>query len=479
MWLEWLERLKLFNKEVATALLVAGALFMEILDATVITTALPVIAADFGIAAAHLSIGVSAYLVAVTLFIPLSGYVADRFGARTIFVAAIALFTIASVLCGLSTNLVEFTLARVLQGIGGAMMVPVGRLVVFRDLPKEQLVKTVAIITWPALSAPILGPVIGGYIATHLSWQWIFYMNVPLGMLAIVATLYLLKNTKGEVGRFDLKGFLLTGLGFALFMAGIEYLASNADKLLHAVGIIFTGLLLMILAIRHVKRAAFPLFSFDAMQYRTFRLSVYGGSVVRIALGSAPFLVPLMLQLGLDYTPVEAGSLLLWLFAGNLAIKPATTWIMNTFGFKRVLIVNGILIATGFIALALITKNTSSLTIGIILFINGVTRSMHLTLLNTIAFADVPAHEMRDANTLGAILMQMNRGLGITLSALAIAFATFILDQHASSPDLSTFTLAMLFMAFIAFISIADSWLLSKEDGDSVLNKRKDKKQTS
>lgn len=207
MWLEWLERLKLFNKEVATALLVAGALFMEILDATVITTALPVIAADFGIAAAHLSIGVSAYLVAVTLFIPLSGYVADRFGARTIFVAAIALFTIASVLCGLSTNLVEFTLARVLQGIGGAMMVPVGRLVVFRDLPKEQLVKTVAIITWPALSAPILGPVIGGYIATHFSWQWIFYMNVPLGMLAIVATLYLLKNTKGEVGRFNLKGF--------------------------------------------------------------------------------------------------------------------------------------------------------------------------------------------------------------------------------------------------------------------------------
>ena len=270
---------------------------MEILDATVITTALPVIAADFGIPAAHLSIGVSAYLVAVTLFIPLSGYVADRFGARTIFVAAIAIFTIASVLCGLSTNLVEFTLARVLQGIGGAMMVPVGRLVVFRDLPKEQLVKTVAIITWPALSAPILGPVIGGYIATHFSWQWIFYMNVPLGMLAIVATLYLLKNTKGEVGRFDLKGFLLTGLGFALFMAGIEYLASNADKLLHAVSIIFTGLLLMILAIRHVKRAAFPLFSFDAMQYRTFRLSVYGGSVVRIALGSAPFLVPLMLQL--------------------------------------------------------------------------------------------------------------------------------------------------------------------------------------
>ena len=469
--------LKLFNKEFATALLVAGALFMEILDATVITTALPVIAADFDIPAAHLSIGVSAYLVAVTLFIPLSGYVADRFGARHIFIAAISVFTLASVLCGLSTNLVEFTLARILQGIGGAMMVPVGRLVVLRDLPKEKLVKTVAIITWPALSAPLLGPVLGGYIATHLSWQWIFYMNIPLGLLAIVATLYLLQNTKGNVSPFDLKGFLLTGVGFALFMAGIEYLASATDKLSYALVILSMGMIMMYMAVKHVKRTPSPLFSFEAMQYRTFRLSVYGGSVVRVALGSAPFLVPLMLQLGLGYTPVEAGSLLLWLFAGNLAIKPATTWIMNTFGFKKVLIVNGLLIAAGFVALALITPETSAFTIGVILFVNGITRSMHLTLLNTIAFADVPANNMRDANTLGAILMQMNRGLGITLSALAIAIGTFVLGQDPASPDLATFTFAMLVMSCIALLSITDSLMLSREDGDSVLNKRKAQKQ--
>ena len=223
---------------------------MEILDATVITTALPVIAADFGVPAAHLSIGVSAYLVAVTLFIPLSGYVADKFGARTIFIAAIGVFTLASVLCGLSTTLVEFTLSRILQGVGGAMMVPVGRLVVLRDLPKEKLVKTVAIITWPALSAPLLGPVLGGYIATHFSWQWIFYMNIPLGLLAIIASLYLLKNTKGDVGKFDIKGFLLTGIGFALFMAGIEFLASTSDKLMQSLSIVLVGLVLMALAIR-------------------------------------------------------------------------------------------------------------------------------------------------------------------------------------------------------------------------------------
>ena len=449
---------------------------MEILDATIITTALPVIAADFHVPAAHLSIGVSAYLVAVTLFIPLSGYVADRFGARTIFIAAIAVFTLASVLCGLSTSLFEFTFARILQGIGGAMMVPVGRLVVLRDLPKEKLVSTVAIITWPALSAPLIGPVLGGYIATHLSWQWIFYMNIPLGIVAIVATLYLLRNSKNPVSKFDLKGFLLTGIGFALFMAGIEFLASATEKALYASVVIGIGFSLMLLAIAHIKRTPEPLFSFEAMRYNTFKLSVYGGSIVRIALGSAPFLVPLMLQLGLGYSPVEAGTLLLWLFAGNLAIKPATTWIMNTFGFKRVLIANGMLIALGFVALALISQNTSSTVIAAILFFNGLTRSMHLTLLNTIAFADVPASKMRDANTLSAILMQMNRGLGITLSALSIAVATLILNQQPSSPDLTTFALCMWFMAFVAFISTYDSVLLSKEDGISVLNKRKSQK---
>lgn len=449
---------------------------MEILDATVITTALPVIAGDFNVPAAHLSIGVSAYLVAVTLFIPLSGYVADKFGARTIFIAAIAVFTFASVLCGLSTSLIEFTLSRILQGLGGAMMVPVGRLVVLRDLPKDKLVKTVAIITWPALSAPLIGPVLGGYIATHFSWQWIFYMNIPLGAIAIMSALYLLKNSKGDVGRFDVKGFLLTGIGFALFMAGIEYLASASDKLIQSLGIIALGFALMVLAIRHVKKTPNPLFSLEAMQHKTFRLSVYGGSVVRIALGSAPFLVPLMLQLGLDYSPVEAGSLLLWLFAGNLAIKPATTFIMNTFGFKRVLVVNGVLIALGFVALALINHTTSSFTIATILFVNGVTRSMHLTLLNTIAFADVPPSKMRDANTLGAILMQMNRGLGITLSALSIAGAAMILGQSAATPNLQTFTLAMLFMSVIALVSIYDSVMLSKEDGANVLNERQAKK---
>ena len=361
---------------------------MEILDATVITTALPVIAADFNVPAAHLSIGVSAYLVAVTLFIPLSGYAADKFGARTIFVAAIAVFTFASVLCGLSTSLFEFTLSRILQGLGGAMMVPVGRLVVLRDLPKEKLVKTVAIITWPALSAPLLGPVLGGYIATHFSWQWIFYMNIPLGIIAIIASLYLLKNIKGNVGKFDIKGFLLTGIGFALFMAGIEFLASTSNKLIRPLGIIAIGLVLMVLAVKHVKTAKNPLFSFDAMQHKTFRLTVFGGSVMRVARQctvSCATHAPAWARLLTCRSRLTVAVAVCWKLSDKASDNVDHEYLRlqtRACSKRRA--------HRPWFCGCMINHSTSSFTIAVILFVNGITRSMHLTLINTIAFADVP-----------------------------------------------------------------------------------------
>ncbi len=460
------------TRQTATALLVAAALFMEILDATVITTAIPVIARDFAVPATHLSVGVSAYLVAVTLFIPLSGYIADRFGAKRIFMLAICVFVIASVLCGVSESLTGFTLARILQGSGGAMMVPVGRLVVLRDAPKEQLVHLVAIITWPALSAPLLGPVLGGWIATHWGWPWIFYINVPLGLIALVVAQRLLSNTKAQVGRFDITGFVLTGSGFALFMTGLELISSHTTSRAIAGALALSGLLLLAAAIRYLRRASAPLLSFDALRYRTFRITLVGGSVVRIALASAPFLIPLMLQLGLGYSPVEAGTLLLWLFAGNLAIKPATTWLMNTAGFRRVLIANAVMIALGYVALGLLTTDTAYVVIAGLLFICGVNRSIHLTALNTLSFADVPQHSMRDANTLGAMLAQMNRGLGITVGALAVSLSGIVIGVPGEPQQLH-FQIAIVAMAGLALLSTIDCMLLPKNAGSAVLNKQR------
>ncbi|QPG07125.1 MFS transporter [Salinimonas marina] len=444
---------------------------MEILDATIITTALPIMARDFGVPAAHLSVGISAYLVAVTIFIPISGWAADRFGARHIFSLAIVLFVSASVLCGLSTGLYEFTAARILQGIGGAMMVPVGRLVVLRHLPKQQIVKAMAILTWPALGAPLIGPVLGGWIAQTWHWSWIFFINIPLGLAALIFTYLLLDNEKGEYQRFDIKGFILSGAGFGTLMAGLELLSSHPEAPLIPGALIALGVGVIALNIRHMLRATQPLFSLGALRYRTFRATMVGGSIIRIALSSAPFLIPLMLQLGMGYSPIEAGVVLLWLFAGNLVIKPATTWIMNQFGFKQVLIYNALLIAAGFVALALCTTQTPGWLLGLILFSSGMTRSMHLTVLNTLGFADIPQHKIRDANTLSAVVMQMTRGLGITVGALALTVATLLLAGSADAPALIDFQLTMGMMAIIALLSIVDSITLPNQAGRSILKK--------
>lgn len=461
------------DRRVATALLVAGALFMEILDATIITTALPIIAADFAVPAAHLSVGVSSYLVAVTIFIPISGYVADRFGTRRIFMLAICLFVFASVLCAISYDVLTFTASRVLQGIGGALMVPVGRLVVLRDLPKERLVNAIAIITWPALGAPLLGPVIGGWIATHWGWPWIFLMNVPLGVVALIASAILLENDKGRPARFDWPGFLLCGTGFGMLMAGLEMLSSLHGSWVLPVALIFAGLTCLASAVIYLLKAPYPLLTFSALNSRTFRLSIVGGSVVRIALSSTPFLIPLMLQLGFGYSAVEAGGLLLWLFAGNIAIKPATTWLINRFGFKRLLIVNGVAIAAGFFWLGQLDAASPYWFIAVVLFITGINRSVHLTVLNTINFADIPNQQMRDANTLSAVLMQMNRGLGITAGALSLALASFLLGGSNAEPVPAHFQLAMNFMGVVALLSIIDSLTLPRDAGQALLKKQR------
>ncbi|QJR82735.1 MFS transporter [Alteromonas pelagimontana] len=446
---------------------------MEILDATIITTALPAIAKDFNVAAAHLSVGVSAYLVAVTLFIPISGWAADRYGARRIFSLAIIIFILSSILCASSTSLPQFTAARVLQGIGGAMMVPVGRLVVIRHLPKDKLVKAMAILTWPALGAPLIGPVLGGWIAENWSWPWIFLINVPLGLIALVFTRLLLTSEKGEPQKFDIKGFLLSGFGFGLFMTGLEIFSSRPENLTLPIVFTLLGLLFLIITVRHIQTAENPLFSLNALKIRTFRFTIFGGSVIRVALSSAPFLIPLMLQLGLGYSAVEAGTLLLWLFGGNLIVKPATTWLMNQFGFKHILIVNGALIAAGFAALALCSTTTPAWALATILFISGMNRSMHLTVLNTISFADIPQAQMRDANTFGAVVMQMTRGLGITVGALALAFGTWLLNGNTANPSVAEFQVTMWVMAFIALLSIIDSVSLPADAGETVLKKRR------
>jgi MFS family permease len=442
------------DRRTATALLVAAVFFMENLDATVITTALPAMAAEFGTAAAHLSVGVSAYLVALTVFIPVSGWAAERYGARRIFAAAIVVFTLASLLCAVSGSLWTFTAARTVQGLGGAMMVPVGRLVVLRDTPKEGIVRAIAILTWPALVAPILGPPIGGW----------------LSLLALIAALILVRDGASQRRPFDIAGFVMSAFGFGLFMSGIEAASRPDVRLSLSLGMLLTGVALLLVSARHLRRVEHPLFDLAPLSIGTFRVTAIGGSMFRTAIGTAPFLLPLMFQLGFGYSAVDAGILLLWLFAGNLCMKPGTTWIMNRFGFRRVLIVNGTLVAAGFAACALLTADTPRGLVAVLLFFNGMTRSMQFTALNTIGFADMPQARMRDATTLFSVLQQMNAGMGIAVGALALSIAALIRGD-AGSVSAGDFRLGFWLIAALAALAIIDSLWLPVRAGARVLRK--------
>jgi EmrB/QacA subfamily drug resistance transporter len=443
--------------------LVAAAFFMENLDATAITTSLPQMAASFGTQPEHLSIGLSAYLVALAAFIPASGWLADRFGPRHVFGAAIAVFTAASVLCALSGSLAAFTAARILQGIGGALMVPVGRLVVLRGTPKEGLVRAIATITWPGLAAPVIGPALGGFITATWGWHWIFLVNVPLGMLLLGAAFVVIPAAGAAPRPFDVPGFVASALACTALMVGVELPGHGQWGAAGAA--LAGGGALLYWCVRHFRRSVAPLMDLRPLAIASFAVTVWGGSLARIAIGSAPFLLPLMLQLAFGLPGTTAGLLLLALFAGNLAMKPGTGPVMRRFGLRAVLIWNGVLLAAGFAACALLDAGTPLPVVAAVLFFCGLCRSMHFTALNTLAFADVPAGQMSGASTLFSVLAQVNAGLGIAAGAVLLKMGELAGWGAASA---ATFRGALLAMGAVALASVADSLRLPADAGAQV-----------
>lgn len=294
----------------APALLVAGAFFMEFLDGTVIATALPDMARDFGVTAVELNIGISAYLITLAVLIPASGWIADRFGARAIFTLALAIFTLASVFCGLSTEVHIFVAMRILQGVGGALMVPVGRLAVLRTTPKHQLIKAIATLTWPALVAPIIGPPLGGFITRYASWHWIFFINVPLGLAAIILSLRIIPDIRETERRsFDLSGFITTSVAMVSLVTAMERLGDRQPQIWPTLALAALGFGCLLYSIRHFRRAAAPMVRLDALQVPTFRVTMYGGSLFRASISAVPFLLPLLFQVGFGMDPFHSGLL--------------------------------------------------------------------------------------------------------------------------------------------------------------------------
>jgi EmrB/QacA subfamily drug resistance transporter len=447
-------------------------MFMEQLDGTVIATSLPQMAASFGEAAVDLNVGLSAYLLTLAVFIPASGWIADRFGARTVFACAIVTFTLSSVLCGSSSALWPFIGARVLQGVGGAMMVPVGRLIVLRNAEKQHLMAAIAYLTWPGLAAPILGPPLGGAITAYASWRWIFFLNVPLGIIGFALALLLIPNARGEGrGPFDWLGFALTGCaGFGVIYS-LEAIGRGRTNGVVAALLLSGSLAIALAAVWHASRATHPLLDLAPFRITTFRIAVRGGTLFRAAITALPFLLPLLFQVGFGLDPFASGLLLLAVFAGNLGMKPATGLVLNRVGFKTTLVVYACIGIATIFGCALLTAQTPIAVVVALLFVSGLARSMQFTTLSTLAFADLQKSRMSGANTLFSMMQQMATGLGVAFGAIALRFATML---HADVQAVTTrdFHVAFAVVGGLALVALVDFCLLPAKAAEALRRPR-------
>lgn len=409
------------SRQRGTALLVAGCFFMEMLDGTIVSTAAPQIAADLHTTPASVGLVVTAYLVTLAVLVPLSGWLTARFGPRRVLLAAITVFTLASLACALAPGLGVLVVTRVLQGAGGAMMVPVGRLVVVAGIDKRDLPRAVAYIVWPGLAAPVVAPLLGGVITTYASWHWIFLLNVPLGVLALlVARRLIAPGTPGGAPPLDVPGMLLTCVGLAALTWTAHLVSADRSGPAETAVAGAVAVVALAAAVRHLLRTAHPLVNLRTLDVPSFRAAALDGSLYMAVVSALPFLLPLLFQEVFGWSAVKSGAVILFVFVGNIGIKPATTYLINRFGFRPLLVVSTLGLAVTTAGCALFTAATPVAVIGIVVAVGGVARSVGLSGYATIAFSETGEERLRDANALFATSHQLAAGLGIAIATVAL-----------------------------------------------------------
>lgn len=451
-------------RQMLIPLIVACALFMEQVDSTVISTSLPAIAQSLNEDPVSLKLALTSYLLSLAVFIPASGWAADRYGARTVFRSAIVIFTLGSVLCGMATGLPDFVLYRIIQGMGGAMMVPVGRLVILRSIPKAQLVSALAWLTVPALLGPVLGPPIGGFITTYFDWRFIFFINVPIGVLGVILATRFIENVREEdVPPLDLKGLILSGIGLSGLVFGFAVIEQDmvpfwASSSVIAIGFIASGFYVL-----HARKTPHAVLDLGLLRLTTFRVGVLGASLFRIGIGAIPFLLPLMLQVSFGLSPLESGMLTFAASAGAMVMKATAAPILRRFGFRKVLVVNSVISSAFIAANALFTPETPHLAIIGILLVGGFFRSLEFTALNAIAYADVSQHDMSRATSFASVAQQVSLSMGVAIAGIILE----LMRDARGSTDLvlSDFRPAFITVAIIAALSIFSFLRLPKDAG--------------
>ena len=438
-------------------LIVAAAFFMETLDSTIVTTSLPAIAGSFGESALSLTSIVTAYMVAMAAFVPTAAWASARFGARNLFAAAIGVFTIASLICGASPSYPVLLGARLLQGTAAAFMSPVGRLVVLRETPKAQIINAIGLIVWPGLIAPVIGPPLGGLITTYASWRWIFLLNIPAGIIGVWLVLrYIPKESPEAPVALDKWGFALTAVALAALIHGLALAGQTGSRGSTVTSYILLGLVVGILAVRHALRHPTPMLDLRAIRVRTFAMcTVTAGFIARTSISMTPFVLPLMFQIAFGENALQAGVMLLIYMAGNLAMKSVTTPILRRFGFRDVLRLNGALCVASLIACAFLRPTTAAPVVYFVLFVAGMTRSMHFTSTSTLAFADISDADRPGASTLAAMTQQFASVFGVAVAAFTLGMSQTLSGSGALA--LGDFQLALFVAA--GLMAIATIWM--------------------
>ena len=401
--------------------------------------------------------------MAAAVLVPTAGWVSERFGTRNVFAAAVGVFTLASLLCGLSPTLWTFVAARVLQGAAAAFMSPVGRLVVLREAPRNRIIESLGMIVWPALIGPVIGPPLGGLITTYSSWRWIFFINLPIGLMGLWLVLRFIPHHAPEKRqRFDVVGFLYTATALVALIEGLSLLAESPNARLGGLALAGAGGLLAVLAMRHVRGHDAPLVDLQACKEPSFVLSTLtAGLLGRVAINATPFLLPLMFQIGFLDSPFKAGLMLLIYMGGNLGMKVGTTQLLRHFGFRTVLVGNGLLWACGIAACSLLSPAWPLAGIGLVLVFAGMTRSMQFTALNTMAFADIPQAARTGASTMATMMFQIASALGVAVATVALSTSqTLSGSPHLTQAD---FEAALLVCAVLMAGSAL--WLLRLPHG--------------
>jgi EmrB/QacA subfamily drug resistance transporter len=448
--------------------LVAVALFMESLDTTILNTAVPAIAAALHVAPLSMKSVLASYTLSLAIFIPISGWMADRFGTRRVFASAIGIFSLGSFLCGISSNIHVLVACRVLQGCGGSMMVPVGRLTLVRAFAKSELVRVMSFISIPALIAPMLGPIAGGLIVGYLHWRFIFFVNIPIGLIGLYLVYRHLPDYREHTDPLDVVGLILFGSGVALLSYVLEVFGEHTLSALEVLGLLGLSILLLAAYGFHATRSAYPVLRLALFRIRTFRVAAIGSFATRLGIGGIPFLFPLLYQVGLGFTPIQSGLLLIPQAIASMSLKPAMPRILARFGYRAVLVSNTLAMGVQILLFATIGKGTPVWLIVGEVFFFGFFTSLQYTSMNTLVYADVNEQQASGASSIASTVQQMSVSFAVALASLVTAF--FIPDRHTSSAPqfIHGIHRAFLVLGAMTILSTIVFRELKRGDGDAV-----------